>query len=114
MTTVSRDDIKELRGDLKEVREQGTETAVNVASLKSTMEASLKQSATIVGLLQGDGQRTGLVGTVAKHETRLDNHDGNFRERRDSTWKVFTIATTIALAGASAVAWFMVHFSQGH
>lgn len=81
MSTVPRDDIKELRGDIKEVREQATKTAVNVASLQSTMDATLKQSDTIVMLLQGNGQR-GLVKNVSEVKVRVGQCEEELKSRK--------------------------------
>lgn len=72
MTTVSRDEINDLR-------KQATDTRVDVASIKATMEASLKHSDTIVTLLQGNGQR-GLVKTVATHTEQIKAADSEIKD----------------------------------
>ncbi len=76
MTTVSPYDIEKLHNRV-------TETAVNVASIKATQVAQLKQTDKVVELLQGNGQ-PGLVGKVAEVKVRVRNCELELAERKQN------------------------------
>ncbi len=91
MTTVSRDDIEKLHSRV-------TATALDVASMKSTINANAKQTDKIVTLLQGNGQ-SGLVGKVAEVKVRVRNCETELKSRKlnNQINKRATIARTVAL-----------------
>jgi hypothetical protein len=68
--TATRDDVNRLSDTVTKLDDRAIKAAVEVGSLKATMEAVLKQSDKVVGLLQGNGQR-GLVKTVATHTEQI-------------------------------------------
>lgn len=74
MTTVSPDAIEKLHARV-------TETALDVASLKATMDATLKQTDKVVVLLQGNGQR-GLVKNVEEVKVKVRQCEEELTSRR--------------------------------
>jgi hypothetical protein len=96
--TATRDDVNRLSDTVTKLDDRAIKAAVDVGSLKATVEAVLKQTDKVVTLLQGNGQ-PGLVKNVSEVKVRVKQCETELESRKQNNQhnRRTTIVVTVSI-----------------